>query len=178
MAFDLLIMNKISSLRHPVLDSIFQFITFWGSPKAFISLGLIILVLLIYKRNILGAIYLNLCLIVTWLVMSFLKDFFARPRPSGEALTIATGMSFPSGHSMLSIAFYGFLAYLLAQRVRSEKIRQLIWLISSIFIFLIGVSRIYLNVHYPTDIIAGFLFGALFLIAFIKIYEKHKSLLY
>lgn len=175
MAFDLLIMDILPSLRHPVLDSFFQFITFWGSAKAFISLGLIILVLLIYKRDILGGIYLNLCLIVTWLVMRFLKDFFARPRPSGEHLTIATGMSFPSGHAMLSMAFYGFIAYLLVQRANSPKTRKLIWWLSFIFILLIGVSRVYLNVHYPSDIVAGFLFGALFLVAFIKIYEKHKS---
>ncbi|NLB87665.1 MAG: phosphatase PAP2 family protein [Syntrophomonadaceae bacterium] len=107
--------------------------------------------------------------------MSLLKDFFGRPRPSGEHLTIATGMSFPSGHAMLSMAFYGFVAYLLAQRVNSPQRRKLIWAVAVIFIFLIGFSRLYLNVHYPTDVIAGFLLGALFLFAFIKLYQRHRS---
>lgn len=175
MAFDLFLLEKIASLRHPVLDSFFKFITFWGSPMAFISLGLIMMVVLIYKRNILGAIYLNLCLIVTWLIMSLLKDFFARPRPSGEHLTIATGMSFPSGHAMLAMAFYGFIAYLLVQKFHSPKSRKLIWSLFLIFIFLIGFSRLYLNVHYPTDVMAGFGLGALFLYGFIKLYQRHRT---
>lgn len=172
--FDLLIANLLASLRHPVLDSFFMFITFWGSPLAFISLGLVGFVIMIYKGNKLGAIYLNLCLLATWQSMSLLKVFFARPRPSGEALTIATGMSFPSGHAMLSLAFYGFVAYLIAERVHSRKIKQFTWILFSFFILLIGVSRIYLNVHYPTDIIGGYLFGTLFLVFFIIIYKWHS----
>ncbi|HZK43521.1 MAG TPA: phosphatase PAP2 family protein [Syntrophomonadaceae bacterium] len=173
--FDLLIMDSLANLRNPVLDSFFLFITYWGSPLVFIGLSLLALIFLLYKRHILEAIYLNLCLLGSWQLMRLLKEYFARPRPSGEHLTIATSMSFPSGHAMLAIAFYGFIAYLLAKRIPSVNGKILSWILWGLFIILIGLSRVYLNVHYPSDILAGYIFGGLNLWIFIRIYKWHSS---
>lgn len=173
--FDLFIANKIESLRHPLLDSILLVITYLGSPMVFIILGLGTLIFLVYHRQVLEGVYLNLGLLVSWEAMHLLKNFFARPRPEGEHLTIATGMSFPSGHAMLALVFYGFIGYLMAKNLNSTSKKILTWLIVSLLILMIGISRVYLNVHFPTDIAAGYLIGGLFLLAFIKLYEWHRK---
>ncbi len=173
--FDLFITDKIESLRHPVLDSIFLAITYLGSPMAFIILGLGALIFLVYNRQVLEGVYLNLCLLVSWEAMHLLKNFFARPRPEGEHLTIATGMSFPSGHAMLSLVFYGFIGYLVLKNLSSASAQILTGLLFALLILMIGISRVYLNVHFPTDIVAGYLIGGLFLGAFIKLYEWHHK---
>jgi undecaprenyl-diphosphatase len=103
-----------------------------------------------------------------------MKNYYGRPRPAGEALTFATGYSFPSGHSMVSMAFYGYLSYLAWSRGgRLGKMGAAgLWLL----IILIGVSRVYLNVHYPTDVLGGWIFGFIIVAVTIKVMKRlsHK----
>ena len=100
---------------------------------------------------------------VAWLNM-ILKDIFLRPRPDFSlAFLHASGFSFPSGHAMNSTAFYGMIAYLIIITYRDWKVKTLAiiaWLGLSI---LIGFSRIYLGVHYFTDVAAGWAAGVLWL---------------
>jgi len=78
-------------------------------------------------------------------------------------MVVATGYSFPSGHAMVSLCFYGMLAFLIARRVKKWQYRYGIAILTMFFIAAIGVSRIYLGVHYPSDIAAGFAAGAVWL---------------
>ncbi|NMC55729.1 MAG: phosphatase PAP2 family protein [Eubacteriaceae bacterium] len=98
-----------------------------------------------------------------------LKSIFARPRPSNIYLVKVSGYSFPSGHAMTSAAFYGFIIYLIWQ----TNIRKNLKIASTVFLFiliiLIGVSRVYLGVHYTSDIAAGFLVSIAYLIVFTKL---------
>lgn len=90
-----------------------------------------------------------------------LKSVFERPRPSADALIEATGSSFPSGNALMSASFYGLVAILLVRHWKKRK-PGLAWTIAAagiLLIALIGVSRIYLGVHYPSDILAGFAIG-------------------
>jgi hypothetical protein len=97
--------------------------------------------------TILGALVLDLSL----------KYAFHRPRPVPFFVPAPYTYSFPSGHSLFSFCFYGVLAGLLTRRIRSRRWRVLIWTLAALLVATIGLSRVYLGVHYPSDVIAGYL---------------------
>lgn len=96
-----------------------------------------------------------------------------RPRPTEFRIVEETGYSFPSGHSMVSMAFYGYLVYLIYKYVKNKYIKWTSITLLSILIFLIGISRIYLGVHYTSDVVGGFLISIAYLIIYINIMDKH-----
>lgn len=100
-----------------------------------------------------------------------LKSIFERPRPHLHHLVHVGYYSFPSGHAMSSMAFYGFLAYLVHVRFKKAGMRSAgVWISAGSLIVLIGLSRIYLGVHYPTDILGGFFAGACWLFLTLLLY--------
>ena len=157
-ALDLQVQAWAGSIHTPLGIKCLNLVTYTGSSIAFLILTLFISFYLLSKQKIYEAIFLNVSLFSAWWIMSLLKNVFERSRPAGEALTIASGFSLPSGHAMVSMAFYGFLAALLLRQKNSSRAR---WGAALLFIwvFLIGFSRIYLNVHYLSDVLAGFIFG-------------------
>ncbi len=109
--------------------------------------------------------------------MNFLfKVFFHRARPEILVLVHATGYSFPSGHSMVSVAFYGYLIYL-SVILLQKPWKQLSSLLLSMLIFFIGLSRIYLGVHYASDVVGGFLAGLAWLALLLSIICQPKGFL-
>ena len=90
----------------------------------------------------------------------------ARVRPVGIALIEQGGYSFPSGHSMMAFAFYGFIIYLINKSNMAKKKKIVITTLLSILILLIGVSRIYLGVHFASDVLGGFILSLIHLILF------------
>mgnify|MGYP003299002075 CR=1 FL=1 len=100
------------------------------------------------------------------------KIAFGRARPEDINLIIESGFSFPSGHSMVSLAFYGFFIYLLYHQKWSKIKRLLTCIPLVILVFMIGLSRIYLGVHYASDVLAGFALAMAYLIIFIKLFYK------
>ena len=108
-----------------------------------------------------AAIWLVVTLAGALVLDLILKFAFHRPRPIPFIGPIPRTYSFPSGHSLFSFCFYGVLAGLLAGRVRSMPARVLIWLVAALLVLAIGLSRIYLGVHYPSDVIAGYLAGTI-----------------
>jgi len=119
---------------------------------------------------------INMCivsnLVIVTLLNNILKLIFMRERPSINPLTVENTYSYPSGHSMVSMAFYGYLIYLIYNHISNRKIKYLLIGILSVLIFLIGISRVYLGVHYTSDIIGGFCFGISYIIIFIHISKK------
>jgi len=171
---DNLIKEWLSQLATPLFDHLFIFITCLGSVWAFITLGILVFFFLAIRKKYLEGIFLNLCLIVTWVTMILLKLFFGRGRPPGEHLILVTGFSFPSGHAMISMAFYGFIAYLVGMNFPGRKGKLLV-LVLYLLILLIGISRVYLNVHYASDVLAGYLLGGVLLFIFIKGLQIYKK---
>lgn len=148
--------------KNNTLTNIMKTITFLGSAIGIIIIT-IILLLTIKNNKIKILIILNL--IISTLLNQILKYIVQRPRPNNP-LVEETGFSFPSGHSMVSLAFYGLLTYLiLKSNIKHKKILITFMLI---IIALIGLSRIYLQVHYPTDVLGGFLIAVSYLIIFIE----------
>ena len=116
--------------------------------------------------------YIILNILLCFLLNQTAKYLFARTRPEDINLVIETGFSFPSGHSMVSLAFYGFFVYLLYHKKWSKKKRLMACIPLIILTLLVGISRIYLGVHYASDVLAGFALAMAYLIIFIKLFYK------
>ncbi|MCK8487777.1 phosphatase PAP2 family protein [Paenibacillus sp. MBLB2552] len=131
-----------------------------GSTTGFVVVLLLTLVwTLVYLRNGRYAIWLTVSLAGGWLLNKVLKVMFSRERPElWDRLVVPDGYSFPSGNAMISASFFGLIALLL---LRSGKSGNRVWaMIVLLLIFVIGISRLYLGVHYASDIVGGFLVGA------------------
>ena len=101
-----------------------------------------------------------------------LKYILQRPRPTEFRIIEETGYSFPSGHSMVSLAFYGYLIYLIYKYINNKHLKRTLIIILSVLICIIGVSRIYLGVHYTSDVLGGFLISFAYLIIYIELVNK------
>ena len=145
------------------LTPIAKIITFFGSAYWLIGLS-IFLLLIIRNRKIGISISINLGLAA--LTNFLLKQILQRPRPIGHRIIDETGYSLPSGHSMVSMAFYGFLIYLVYKRIENKHLKSFLIALLLVLIINIGISRIYLGVHYTSDVIAGFLVAISYLIIY------------
>lgn len=153
--------------KHIISDNItpiIKVITQLGGATFLIALATILLVAIKNKKT--GfLIWINLA--GSALLNKILKHIVQRPRPTEHRIIDESGYSFPSGHSMVSAAFYGFLIYLIYKNVKNKYLKWGLIAILSLLIFLIGASRIYLGVHYTSDVLAGFLVAISYLIIFI-----------
>ena len=131
------------------------------------------IVLIIFIKNKKIKLSLAVNLIGITLINNLIKVIIARPRPNINRLVSETGYSFPSGHSITSMVFYGYLIYLIYKYVDNKKIKIPLIIVLAILIPLIGLSRIYLGVHYTRDVLCGFLLGWIYLIIFISISNKY-----
>ena len=146
-------------------------ITTLASTLFFIGLSLL-LILLIKNKKIGFSIIVNLGL--SALTNFIVKNIIQRPRPIGHNLIDEAGYSLPSGHSMVSMAFYGYLIYLIYKKVKNKYIKISLIIFLSLLIISVGISRVYLGVHYTTDVICGYLLGISYLIIFITILKNIK----
>lgn len=162
------VLTVISRLRTPWLTDLFLLITFLGSGYFVAACSLLVaLVLLIVRRPIL-LIGFSAIISGGGLFNHILKAVFTRPRPFYEPIAEAAGWSFPSGHAMTSIVFYGALVYLLFLLVKRRSIRIAAMGVALFLVLLIGFSRMYLGVHYLTDVVAGYTAGLIWLVASIS----------
>lgn len=159
---------SLFKIRTPLLTKIFLIITNLGSPYVLILLTL--LSFLLKNKKLSFIITANLGLIT--IINQVLKFIVKRPRPSDLFLIVETGYSFPSGHSMVRLSFYGLLIYFIYKYFKNKKLKIFLITLLSLIIVLIGVSRVYLGVHFVSDVISGFLLSLSYLIIFIKVINK------
>ena len=114
-------------------------------------------------------LYISLNLVCSFISNQIAKLIFLRPRPTGINLIEESGFSYPSGHAMVSMAYFGFIAYLLYKKLKNKLTKSILIITLILTILLIGFSRIYLGVHYLSDVIGGFLLSIVYLMIFIKI---------
>lgn len=172
--FDKIIIASVQRWESPSLTFIMKLFTTIGGGLPLILLMITVMVIL---HTFLGhrkeLIFLAVVMLGSTLINWGLKTLFHRVRPDFHRLIEVAGYSFPSGHSMAAFSFYGALAYLIWSHIPSLLGRSSVIILSSLFVFAIGTSRIYLGVHYPSDVIAGYFVSGCWLILTIMLYDKY-----
>jgi undecaprenyl-diphosphatase len=158
-----------------VLD-LFGNITKLGSKAGIGSVALLtLLVLWITKRDYTAMATVALAVALGNEVNKLLKDWIGRERPDLEHLDEVASLSFPSGHAMVGIILYMLIAYFLVKYIPSKNGKWIAAIACSIIILLLGISRIILHVHYPTDVIGGYTFGFIWAFLWMLIYEMVRE---
>lgn len=152
-----------------------SFFTYFGTHKFFIpaNLFLIFYFLLIRKRSWFSVRIASIAISSLGL-MFLLKYLFKRKRPP-YPLEAAKGLSFPSGHAIMSVTFYGLLIYVISQTIKTKLLKWSLIISLNIFIQLIGFSRVYLRVHYASDVAVGYITGFLWLIISLKVLKRIEN---
>lgn len=172
-SLDLAVLKYILPHINDSNTAVMLFFTTLGNYEIVLSGNIILfLILAFYKKEYWLALKLASVAIGSLLLMYSLKFLFARPRPDTPLIDPAVGFSFPSGHSLNSMVFYGILIYICSLYIRNRTFKIFMICLLSITIFLIGFSRIYINVHYPTDVIAGFSIGVIWLFVCLRLMER------
>ena len=157
----------MQSIESSGLTSFMKFISTITEPLVLLAVSLILGVYFYFKKSRRdGVFFVSLILIASILVKS-LKEIFQRARPL-NSIIVETGYSLPSGHALISLVFFGSLTYLFLRK----KDNLVLMLSSTILVLLIGFSRLYLRVHWLSDILAGYLIGIIILIISILTYKK------
>ncbi|WP_414625100.1 phosphatase PAP2 family protein [Calothrix sp. CCY 0018] len=161
---DTAILQRIYELHTPLLNQIMTGITFLGNGSTLIFISCIVMIFLLLSRKFASAFTLVIVTSGGIGLNVWLKNIFSRVRPAlWERVVDAASYSFPSGHAMVSLVVYGFIGYLLIANFRSWSSGILFF--TTLLILAIGFSRLYLGVHWPTDIIAGYAAGLVWLIS-------------
>ncbi len=162
--FDFYVFDQLKSVVNPGATRFIQFITFFGNHMFLIPANLLLVIYFLFiKKHKWYSIKVPVVAIGGVCLMFLLKQIFNRPRPLIPLLEPVSGLSFPSGHAMMSMSFYGLLIVLAWENEYSRKWKWMITIPLVLFILLIGFSRIYLRLHYFSDVIAGFAVGIVWL---------------
>ena len=163
----------VEDLRSDEMTLVMKIITSLGG--ALVIAGIIIL-LFALNKNKKYSYFATINIVIVFLLNSLIKFIIQRPRPSGYNLITENYYSFPSGHSMVSTAFYGFLIYLVYKDIKNKRLKYFLITLLFFMIVLIMISRIYLGVHYLSDTLGGFTISISYLMILITIIEKYKLL--
>lgn len=161
--------NYIVSFRNNNLDTFFKLITNLASPIGVI-VSIFILLIFLEKENIYKLMISVITIIST---NQLLKHTLRRIRPDHIRLVNEKGFAYPSGHSMISIALYGILIYIVYKNIKNKILKTILIIFLSMIIILIGISRIYLGVHYPTDVLGAYLIAIPIFILVCGLLENH-----
>ena len=162
---DTLAHSYILKIRNKKLTNALILITNIASATTLIIITCILLITIKNKKI---PLYIFFNLFFSFTINSIAKVFFSRPRPTGINLIEEVSFSYPSGHSMIGMSYYGFIAYLLYKTYKHKPSTPILIFLIILMILLIGFSRIYLGVHYLSDIIGGFLLSTTYLMIFCK----------
>jgi membrane-associated phospholipid phosphatase len=177
-AFDTTVGLWVQAQSNPALDAWMRAITHGGDRLTLILFSVALTVFFLIRRNRRGPLWLDITAV--WLAIGVgyainftLKTLFARSRPELSPLLLSpSGYSYPSGHAMASTVVYGCAAFLLARR--SPAAGRWIIIAAVLWISLIGLSRVYLDAHWPSDVLAGFAAGWLIVSAIIGWYDRNQ----
>ena len=162
-------------------SNVMEFFTFLGTHTFLIPANLVLIAYFLFvKKNKWYSIKVPAIALSSLGLMFLLKHSFNRERPSIPLLQQAAGLSFPSGHALMSVTFYGLIIYLIFKSYRDREWKWVPIAFLIILILVIGFSRIYLRVHYASDVLAGYCIGFLWLVFAIWLlnrlekYSQHK----
>ena len=159
--FDVAGRSGARAFESPTVSAIMWGASVYGAPARLTPLALIAAAVFLARGWRRGALLVLVMVAGAWLLDAGLKLTFARARPTPfyDYYPAPSSYSFPSGHALFSVCFFGGLAVLLTHRLDNRVAQVMVWLIAIAIILLIGGSRVYLGVHYPTDVIGGYAVG-------------------
>lgn len=173
-AFDDAVRYRVYSMRSDKLTAFWKFITHSGDRYVVILLGVILLLMKSLREKY--GVKFAIAALSSTALYQIMKYIFQRPRPDLALRLIEQGgYSFPSGHSMNCLVSYGILIYLLLKYCENRRLAKILSVGLGLLTILIGFSRVYVGVHYPTDIIGGWSLGIAVLVAMIYVFEKFDS---
>lgn len=155
------------SIHTSVLTTFSKFTAVAFDPITLIIISLIIATFLYFKKSKSQAIFLASTMLTTGIIIKLLKEIFQRARPL-NTLIVKSGFAFPSGSTTTALVFFGLIIYLFA----NKKYKFAVILTATIIVLLVGFTRIYLQVHWLTDVIGGIFIGGIILITSIIIYKR------
>ncbi|HMK17935.1 MAG TPA: phosphatase PAP2 family protein [Chitinophagaceae bacterium] len=147
-------------------------ITFFGKHDALIPLNILLIGYFIYKKKRWFAIRITALALSSLLLKFILKFYFQRARPDIPVIEKVDGYSFPSGHALIGVVFYGLVIFVIWHEVKQKWLKIILTIFFVLFILLISFSRIYLRVHYASDVIAGISVGFIWLVLSLNIIQR------
>lgn len=175
-AFDNTIINYIQSMESPTLTALAKGLSLIGSSKLAIGISVFTMVLLFFVLHHRMELVLFVWVALgSYVLNTMMKLWFQRERPNIHRLIEEVGYSFPSGHSMAAFSMYGGIAYLLWRHMKKRKERIFLIIFTVLMTGGIGWSRIYLGVHYPSDVIGGYAASGAWLMLSIGIFEAYRK---
>ena len=154
--FDALIRTTVHQLSSPTLTQIMKAFSFLGEASVLVAMSVLVIILLSFFHRAREAVLLAITMTGAVGLDVALKHAFHRPRPVSFFGASPHSYSFPSGHALASLCFYATMAAILSAQVRRRSARLCIWIAAALLVGMIGLSRVYLGVHYPSDVIAGY----------------------
>lgn len=173
---DAAIMNFVLAFRSEKITDAFLFFTYLGNWQVIAGFSVVAVAILWLLRKKRETVFFVAVLTAAVAIRFFSKAFFHRQRPDAVfSLIPENGYAFPSGHAVMSVIFYGVISYFIYKICRKMWQKITLLAVFAALIFLIGFSRIYLGVHWTSDIIAGWLIGFSILVFFITVFERLKK---
>lgn len=170
--FDERVFNAIKPYINPGMTRFMEFITFLGKHTLLIPLNFILIAFFLLRKERWFATRVAVLSLSSLLLMFILKFYFQRDRPLLPVIGEAKGFSFPSGHALISVVFYGLFIHMIWHEVKIKWLRILLACVLSLLILLIAFSRIYLRVHYASDVIAGIAVGFIWLVLSLNFVQR------
>ncbi len=176
--FDLSFTREMQEFTPPWFETLMIFISWFGYPPQVVVITLLIVALLIVLGYRWEGVSVLIAAILSLGLDTLVKDLVARPRPAANLIMVfghvLKSYSFPSGHVMFFVAFFGFLLFLSYTLLKPGAPRNILLAVFGILIALVGPSRVYLGAHWSSDVLGGYLLGSVVLITSIAIYRWGK----
>ena len=173
--FDQHAFRFLASQVNDVNTNVMEFFTFLGTHTFLIPANFILVAYFLFiKKHRWYSIKVPVVAISSVLLMFLLKMFFQRDRPLSPLLRAAKGYSFPSGHALMSITFYGLIIFIVWQNIKIAWLKWTLTVLLALLIITIGSSRVYLRVHYSSDVLAGFAVGLMWLLLSLWVLNKFE----
>ncbi|CAN7720235.1 LssY C-terminal domain-containing protein [Phyllobacterium sp. LjRoot231] len=173
---DLRLVSLVQMFRNPHLNTVMLFLTYLGNWQIVAAGACLFGLYLALTRQWRGFLALFISILGGEFLVWLGKTGFARPRPDlVNALIPAQGLSFPSGHAFVAISFYGLVAWFVIERTKTNVAKAIIVVLATVLVLAIGLSRIYLGVHWPSDVLASFALGAAWLAVIITSFSVSQA---
>lgn len=174
-SFDKAVFKAITPYESPALTNIVVFVSFLGKHTFLIPVNFLLLSYFLYKKKQELAIRIAFLGLSGFCLKLLLKGIFNRPRPANPLIEPVEGLSFPSGHALLGVTFYGFIALLLWYEIKDRYWRNIVTAFLILLMLLIASTRVYMRVHYMSDVIAGLAIGFIWLTLSLWAVEKLET---